>query len=250
MKKTTEFYKEAIEQAENTRNIINKENERYEHECILIKNALDSGILGRNGYKEQIKKLEQEKEAKINANLHQVLKIADEYTAKMQELSKLDGSKIDDNTIKLLNSGIKLTNKDFQELANTYKDNYVMTRILQDYYNANKPQEKGSGITIVKFGQSPTERQEIFSKFVKTLYHACKSSVLPSLATGKNFKETIDYYNFLAKESLANMQPFEEESFNLDEDFPVRAKNGNLINQTNSEQTEFTFNFAPVRNIF
>ncbi len=247
---TIEFYKEAIKKTENANRIINRARSDYEHNCELTKNAYEAELYGEQGYKQKLEELKVLCDTEIENALSQILIMAEKYDAEMAELSKLDGNTINDGTMKLLNSGIKLTNEDFQELANTYKDNYVMTRILKDYYNANKPQETGPGITIIKFGQSPAERQEIFSKFVKTLYHACKSSVLPSLVSGRNLKETIDYYNFLAKESLANMQPFGAESFNLDEDFPVRAKNGNLINQTNSDQTEFNFNFTPIRNVF
>lgn len=74
--------------------------------------------------------------------------VSKEYSAEMQELGRLDGSKIDSGTMVLLNSGLQLTNEDWKELANTYKDNYVMTRILRERYNANRPKNEGNSLTM------------------------------------------------------------------------------------------------------
>lgn len=104
--------------------------------------------------------------------------VAAEYSAEMAELGRLDGSRIDDGTMKLLNSGMQLTNEDWQALANQHEDNHVMTRILQERYNANRPKsdgdsltlgQKNKGLTFVQFGQSPRDRAENFEKFTKTI---------------------------------------------------------------------------------
>ena len=247
---TFNYYKKAIEQAKNAREVIEKTNVTYEHECTLTKNALDSGILGKNGYKEQLEKLDQERDAKIKEVLSHINEVGEEYTIKMEELGKLDGSKIDDNTMKLLNSGLILTSKDWQQLANQHKDNAIMTRLLKQKYEENRPKEKTP--IVVQFGQVPEERQDIFNKFIKTLYNACESGICPSLATGKRFKTTIDYYNFIAQNSLKDMQLFGEESFNIDEDFPAETENGKINSAanktTNIDSIKFDFNFTPIRN--
>lgn len=251
MKKTLEFYQEAVKRAASAADVIGKANAAYKREEKIYKGMLEDDLIGQTGFDEKIKKLEQEKEKKIDASLYQILKIADEYTAEMTELGKLDGNMIDDGTMKILNSGLTLSSADWQQLANKHKDNFIMTRILKQRYEENKPQEKGTNITIVKFGQTPSERQEIFNKFTKTLCNTCRSNVLPSLASGKNFKTPNDYYNYLAQKSLEDMQPFDDEDFsNLNTEFPVKAENGELINQANSQTTEFNFNFTPVRKVF
>lgn len=77
---------------------------------------------------------------------------------------------------------MKLTNEDWQELANTFKDNYVMTRLLRERYSENKPKNEGdsltpgqknNSLTFVQFGQTPQDRQEIFSKFTGFLRKSC-----------------------------------------------------------------------------
>lgn len=228
--KTVDYYKKAITRALNARESIEAAKSAYEHECELTKNAFDAGILGENGYKEQLEKLAQEKDAKIEGALSRIDEVAAEYSAEMQELGRLDGTKIDSGTMALLNSGLQLTNEDWQELANTYKDNYVMTRILREKYNANRPKsdgnsltmgQKNKGLTFVQFGQLPQDRQENFEKFARTIRNSCTYSSTPRNGT-VDFASRQDYYNYLAKDSIERMKPFGDESFDtVEQDFPV-----------------------------
>lgn len=58
-----------------------------------------------------------------------------------------------------------------------------------------------------------------------------------------------DYYNFIAHGSLADMQPYGDETFdNLDADFPVETENGRVENAGNksSDFSDFNFGFTPV----
>lgn len=228
--KTTDFYKKAITRALNARESIEAAKSAYEHECELTKNAFDGGILGENGYREQLEKLAQERDAKIEGALSRIDEVATEYSAEMQELGRLDGNKIDSGTMALLNSGLQLTNEDWQELANTYKDNYVMTRILRERYNANRPKsedngfalgQKNKGLTFVQFGQLPQDRAENFEMFTKTIRNSCTYRSMPRNGT-VDFASRQDYYNYLAKDSLERMKPFGDESFDtVEQDFPV-----------------------------
>lgn len=228
--KTVDYYKKAITRALNARENIKAAKSVYEHECELTKNAFDGGILGENGYKEQLEKLAQERDAKIEGALGCIDEVAAEYSAEMQELGRLDGSKIDSGTMALLNSGLQLTNEDWQELANNYKDNYVMTRILRERYNANRPKsedngfalgQKNNGLTFVQFGQLPQDRAENFERFTKTIRNSCTYRSMPRNGT-VDFASRQDYYNYLAKDSLERMKPFGDESFDtVEQDFPV-----------------------------
>lgn len=228
--KTVDYYKKAVRLAEGARESIEKANADYEHSCVLAKNAVDAGILGEQGYKQQIEEAKYDRDCRIEGALCRIDEVGAAYSAEMAELGRLDGSRIDENAMKLLNSGLQLTNEDWQELANNFKDNHVMTRILKERYNANKPQnegdgftlgQKGTGLTFVQFGQSPQDRQEVFEKFTKTLRNSCTYKHMPS-AGGRDFASRHDYHNFLVKDSLQSMKPFGDESFdNVNEDFPV-----------------------------
>lgn len=67
----------------------------YEPERELAKNAFDAGILGENGDKEQLEKLAQERDAKMEGTLSSIDEVAAEYSAEMAELGRLDNATID-----------------------------------------------------------------------------------------------------------------------------------------------------------
>lgn len=236
--KTIDYYKKAIRQAENARESIEQINANYERECILTKNALESGILGQQGYKQQLAELEHDRDCQIEDALSRIDEVGAAYSAEMVELGKLDGSRIDDNVIKLLNSGIKLTTAEWQQLASIHKDNFLTTRLLKEKYNEAKSKEnsktngflmgqENDGLGYVKFGQSPQDRAENFNKFIRTIHNSCTYKSMPRYG-GMDFASRQDYLNYLSKDSLERMQPFGEESFdNLDVDFPVNFVKSN-----------------------
>lgn len=94
----------------------------------------------------------------------------------------------------------------------------------------------------------------MFSKFVKTVYHAVEHGVCPALSGSGKLKTPTDYHNYLAQASLGEMMPFEEEDFsNLDKDFPVETTSGRVKNASSqssdfySDSVEFNFGFTPIR---
>ena len=229
-KSTIEYYKAAIRQAQSAREGIERTKADYVHSCVLAKNALDAGLLGEQGYKQQLVELEHDRDCRIEGALCRIDEVSTEYAAEMAELGKLDGGRIDDGVMKLLNSGLQLTNEDWQELADTYKDNYVMTRILRERYNANRPKSEGdgftlgqknNGLTFVQFGQLPQDRAENFSRFTKLLRYNAVSDSMPNEGEMAYVTKS-DYWNSCAKESISRMKPFGDESFDtVEQDFPV-----------------------------
>lgn len=228
--KTVNYYKKAIRQAQSARESIERINADYKNFRVLKKNELDSGILGEQGYKQELAELEHSRDCQIEDALSRIDEVGAEYAAEMAELGRLDGGRIDDGIMKLLNSGLQLTNVDWQELADTYKDNYVMTRILKERYNASRPKSKGdsltlgqknNGLTPVQFGQLPQDRAENFSKFTKLLRYNAVSDSMPNEGTAA-YASKGDYWNHCARESIGRMKPFGDESFDtVEQEFPV-----------------------------
>lgn len=251
MEKTiVDYYKKVIRMAESANDTINRARADYDHECEVAKGAYEADLLGEQGYQKKLKELESERDSLIDGGLSWILKVVDEFDAEMDEIGRLDGNKIDDGTLKLLNSGITLSSRDWQQLADQHKDNAVMSRILKERYDANRPQEKEP--VVVKFGQDPENRKTVFSKFARTIYHSCKSGAVPSLSGSGKLKTATDYYNYLAQASIEDMQPFESESFdNLNVDFPVETVSGKVENATKKATSyspaDFNFGFTPVR---
>lgn len=218
-----EYYKFAVERAKSARASIVAAKEDYERKDKMWREDLAGGFLGEVGFNEKIADAKKELDEKIESAQRFVLGVADDYAAEMKELSRLDGDKICDATMKLLSSGLDLTHADWQELANKHADNFVMTRILKERYDANRPPEKeDGGITIVRFGQSPADREKVFRSFVNTLAHSVNSDFTPKYG-GAEFSSRASYWNHLAKESLKSMRPFEgEDRGSVDADFEVK----------------------------
>ena len=218
-----EYYKFAVERAKSARASILSAKEGFERKDKMWRGDLAEDLLGEAGYNEKIADAKRELSGKIEVAQRFVLGIADEYAAEMTELGRLDGSRVDDATMRLLNSGLDLTHEDWQELANKHADDAIMTRILKSRYDANRPPEKEDGsITIVQFGQSPADREKIFRSFVNSLARSVNSDFMPKHG-GAEFSSRASYWNHLAKESLKSMRPFEgEDRGSVDADFEVK----------------------------
>lgn len=214
-KSTIEYYKAVLNQAKQARAIVEKAEADYQHDCGLEKGLLESGMIGKEGYDTHIAEHGRRRDETIEGALSTIDTIINEYDSVMADLVRLDGSRIDDNVMKVLNSGMNLSSKDWQMLADENKDNAIMSRILKERYNANPPQEENA--LRVTFGQSPESRREIFNSFANLIRHTCKSGTVL-----KEFADRESYWNYLAKDSIGKMQPFSDENFDsINEDFPV-----------------------------
>lgn len=215
--KTTGYYKRLLERALNARAAVEKAESDYQDAIRHERELYDDGMVSEKMLHLHTDELTSKRDGEVDAALSLIDGVADEFGSVMEDLGRLDGSRIDDNVMRLLNSGIRLTNEEWQSLANDCKDSYVMTRILKSAYAKNKPEEDGDGLTFVQFGQSPQDKQNIFNKFAGIIKHTCKSgTVLDKYASRK------DYWNDLAKSSIREMQPFSDENFDsVNEDFPV-----------------------------
>lgn len=222
MEGTISYYKRVIKEAVKAVAVAESAKTAYEHDCELAKNALEMEIMGQQGFENRLNELAEERDGKIEYALNQIDKVAEEYSEEMQKLGRMDGSQIDDDALKLLSSGIRLSNEEWQALANQFKDNFTMTRVLREKYSSNPPEEKGPGLTIVRFGQSPAERAEIFNKYASSIRNWCAHDSFPSLSSGRRFKSWESFCNHLAKESIGKMQEFGEDDFSsVDTDFNV-----------------------------
>lgn len=251
MKRSTiEYCKEVIKRAENANRIASQARANYERDCVLAKNALEADLYGQKGYEDKLKELEAERDAQIENSLSGILSVVSEYDSEMRELGRLDGSSVDSDAVRLLDSGIQMNVEEWQAMADEFKDNHTMTRILQSRYSSLK--KPGEILPSIRFGQSPADRSKVFGKFVRTIYHACESGACPALSGIGRLKTVTDFYNFIARDSLADMQPYGDESFdNLDKDFPVETENGMVENAGNKSSdfssADFNFGFTPIR---
>lgn len=224
--KTIDYYKRVLERASKARAAVEKAESDYQDAIRHERELYDDGMVSEKMFHLHTDEFASKRDGEIGAELSWIDGVADEFGSVMEDLGRLDGSRIDDNVMRLLNSGIKLTNEEWQGLANDCKDSYVMTRILKSAYAKNKPEEDGNGLTFVQFGQSPQDRQKIFNKFVGLIKHTCKSGIVLDRYASRR-----DYWNDLAKSSIREMQPFSDENFDsVDSDFPVETQSVTVTN--------------------
>lgn len=218
--KTTGYYKRLLERAFNARAAIEKAESDYQGAIRHERELYDDGMVGEKMLHLHTDEFTSKRDREVDAALSWIDGVADEFGSVMEDLGRLDGSRIDDNVMRLLNSGIRLTTGEWQGLANDCKDSYTMTRILKSAYAANKLEEDGDVLTFVQFGQSPQDKQKIFNKFAGLIKHTCRSGIVLD-----GYVSRKDYWNDLAKSSIREMQPFSDENFDsVDADFPVEKQ--------------------------
>lgn len=241
-----EFFKETIKKAGAAHKAILAAESDYKRNETLVKGMLEGDLLGRKGFDERIVELMQKKSAVIKINSDSILERTNAFDAEMNQLDVLDGNQIDDGTMKLLNSGLTLKAADFQHLADKYKNNATMLKIIKQRYKENRPDDETRS-NIVRFPLLPSEKKDLFRKFVCKINESCTCSVVPDLATGGHFKSITDYFNFLAKDYLNAMGYSDQDT--LEKEFPVEllGRDGKPLKKVDPSEQMFNFTFNPVR---
>lgn len=226
---TIQKYKNTLDTATRARAVIAKAAADFITFSTTEKKEFADGNITEKALNERIAKLAAERDAKIEAAQASILSEAADFEAEMKSAAKLDGSKIDSDTLRILDSGLPLTLADWQELGEAHKDNWIMCRVLQSRYDKDPVmQDKGNGLlgsegkekVQLKFGTDPAKRAETFSKFANLISHtAVTGTVLPE------FKTQRDYWNDLARKSLRDIKPTGDDDFSkIDETFPVETQ--------------------------
>lgn len=86
---------------------------------------------------------------------------------------QLDGAKIDENTTRLLNSGVKLSVAEVERLLNTHNQNATMTRILCDYADSKGLESETIGThkrQLSKAGGKELEQFNLVSEYVTRMF--------------------------------------------------------------------------------
>lgn len=241
-----EFFKETIERAEAAKKTITVAESDYKRNEALVKGMLEGDLLGQKGFDERIAELKQKKDAAVKISSDSILETINTFDIEMNQLDRLDGNDIDDATMKILNSGLTLKTTDWQALADQHKDNVTMTKILKQRYKENRPDDETHS-NAVRFPLLPSEKKDIFKRFVYKVNESCIYNVISTPATGGHFKSATDYFNNLAKDSLSAMGYDDQDTLN--KEFPVQLLNrdGKPLQKVDPAEQMFNFTFNPVR---
>lgn len=231
------YHRNALNAAFDVCKVIEEADEERERSVRYHLDLLKSGRIIEKGYHESLDLAAERYEEKVEAAAAEIKKIQAEFSALMDGLGAMNGDKIDDATMKLLDSGIEMSAREWQDLATRYRDNAVMTRILKQHYD-RRPVKKGltdgfyttgggelqeqNRAPEIVFGQLPEERKKAFDSFCNVLYNSSKSgTVLPE------YVDRESYWNDLARKSLFKMSQCGDETFDkaeIEEVLPVETQ--------------------------
>lgn len=198
--KTLNYYKEVVKAGQAARSEITKIKQAYDAACRDLREELQADSITKKGYDTQRAMFDAEFSERITQEQQKILDIAAEFERESKEAARLDASRIDQNALAILNSGIELTKEDWQEQAHGgLIDSETKTK-------AN-----------IDFAINPMHRAEIFSRFA--------SLISSSAASGTSFDEFAsqdDYWFDLARKSIRDIKPAGNDDFSeVDTAFPV-----------------------------
>lgn len=195
------------------------------------------------GYAEMMESVRETMRKEIESSVGRVTRAKTAAIEELQKKCRLDGTSVDAGVIALLNSGIKFSAAEMQVLADQFKDNYTMTRILREkwepmkreietknnkydlkdgFYTQSFQPEK----TEVRFGQDPAEQIAAINTLANVLEHSAQSGTI----VGKHASQN-SYWNSLVRESLEKCQ-YVAEPDELDRDFPMEFSPEGTFNGT------------------
>lgn len=205
-----EFYKRALTIAENARKEIEQINEDFAYSEKFNRTALNEGRITKKGYDEAMQGLAEERDRRISAKVSGIEALRQEFDNAMQDASRIDGGQIDESTMRLLNSGVKLSTGEWQRMIDANKDNATMLRIIKQKYDERPIKKDGmpagffdmsgkrqSAEEKVNFPISPEEKARAFDSFCGIVSRGAVSGAKLS-----EFPTQNDYWNSVARSDL------------------------------------------------
>lgn len=225
---TIDFHADAVNTAKRARAAVAQARAVYSGAVKDAKQQLDDGKITKMFYDELVMQAAVERDSAIQAAQETVRAEGRKFSAEMSEYGKLDGGQLDEGVLKILDSGLPLTLDDWKTLGKEFKDNNLMSRLLQDRYDKHPLfKEPNNGLVgspkekvVLRFGWNPQKRSERFEKFTELLAHtAATGTCLPE------YKDQDSYWNSLAKTSCRDCGEIENDDFStLDSEFPVETQ--------------------------
>ena len=95
-----------------------------------------------------------------------IANIRKEFDEHIEDFYSANGNRLDDGTVRLLNSGIKLSDKEIDRLVNQNKGNPTMLRLVHDYCQSKKIENKQARIYGYTAMAAGSHENRIFNQVV------------------------------------------------------------------------------------
>lgn len=106
-------------------------------------------------YRNNIKELQRRTQEEIQA-------VQAEYERHLNDFYAANGNRIDDSAVRLLKSGIRLTDAEIDSMVNQNKGNPTMLRLISDHCDANKITSQSASIYGTLARKNGAEEREAF----------------------------------------------------------------------------------------
>lgn len=151
----------------------------------------------QEAYKNNIKELQKRTAEEIQA-------VQAEYERHVTEFYTVNGNRIDEPTVKLLKSGIRLTDTEIDNMINQNKNNPTMLRLISDHCDANKINSQSAMIYGSLARKNGMEEREAF----KAIADMVEKAVSEDETTSKVWGAEYSHFERLSNQQIDSMNAY------------------------------------------
>ncbi len=151
----------------------------------------------QEAYKNNIKELQKRTAEEIQA-------VQAEYERHVTEFYTVNGNRIDEPTVKLLKSGIRLTDTEIDNMINQNKSNPTMLRLISDHCDANKINSQSAMIYGSLARKNGMEEREAF----KAIADMVEKAVSEDETTSKVWGAEHSHFERLSNQQIDGMNAY------------------------------------------
>lgn len=148
-------------------------------------------------YKNGIRALQQRTQEAIQA-------VQVEYERHLTDFYSANGNRIDESTVKLLKSGIRLTDAEIDNMVNQNKSNPTMLRLISDHCDANEISNQSARIYGTLARKNGSEEREAF----RTIAGMVSKAVGEDETTSKVWGAEHSHFERLSNQQIDSMNAY------------------------------------------
>lgn len=151
----------------------------------------------QEAYKNNIRELQKRTQEEIQA-------VQVEYERHLNDFYTANGNRIDESTVKLLKSGIRLTDAEIDNMVNQNKSNPTMLRLISDHCDTNEISNQSARIYGALARKNGTEEREAF----KTIAGMVEKAVSEDETTSEVWGAEHSHFERLSNQQIESMNAY------------------------------------------
>lgn len=151
----------------------------------------------QEAYRNNIKELQRRTQEEIQA-------VQAEYERHLNDFYTANGNRIDESTVKLLKSGIRLTDAEIDSMVNQNKSNPTMLRLISDHCDANKITSQSASIYGALARKNGAEEREAF----RTIAGMVEKAVSEDETTSSVWGAEHSHFERLSSQQIESMNAY------------------------------------------